>query len=137
MGRVSGMAWNTCMETLWLSLGFGLPLALIWFLAGVLLTITIVGIPFGHECFKMARLYMRPIHVPVRRGAICGPCGCDIPLNIIWLVLLGWELFIIHLVFALLWSPFALCSFPFSGIHLKLAKLSLLPFGTIVGNKKH
>jgi len=129
--------WHACMGLLWLTLGFGFPLAVIWFMAGIVLTVTIVGIPFGHECFKIARMYINPMDISVRRSAICGPCGCDIPCNILWLLLVGWEMLIIHLVLAIIWAPFALCMLPFSGIHLKLARLSLLPFGTKLAHKHH
>lgn len=44
---------------LWILLG-GLETAILWFLIGCILCITIIGIPFGTQCFKMAGLTLAP-----------------------------------------------------------------------------
>ena len=44
---------------LWIILG-GLAIAIGWALAGVLNCITIIGIPFGLQSFKMAKLALWP-----------------------------------------------------------------------------
>ena len=45
---------------LWLVLG-GLLIAVIYFLVGLLMCITIIGIPFGIACFRIAKVSFAPI----------------------------------------------------------------------------
>lgn len=44
---------------LWFIFG-GFINALMWFFSGLLWCITIVGIPYGRQCFKFAKLSMLP-----------------------------------------------------------------------------
>lgn len=109
---------------LWIIFG-GLFLAIGWLLAGLLLCVTIVGIPFGMQCFKIARLVLAPFGTDIILGnfGAMGFLG-----NIIWIILLGWELCVSHLV-----SGIVLCvtiiGIPFGLQHFKLAGLALVPFG--------
>ncbi|HIT08419.1 MAG TPA: YccF domain-containing protein [Candidatus Merdivicinus faecavium] len=57
--RFGGGAGKTLLNILWLLLS-GIPLALEAALAGVILCVTIVGIPFGMQCFKLAKLALMP-----------------------------------------------------------------------------
>ena len=50
---------KTLGNILWIVLG-GLPLAVSWAVAGLLCCITIVGIPLGKQCFKIAGLALTP-----------------------------------------------------------------------------
>lgn len=43
----------------------GIPLALVSLLNGVLMCCTIIGIPFGIQCFKMAKLALMPFGATV------------------------------------------------------------------------
>lgn len=43
----------------WIILG-GLAIAIGWALVGLILCISIIGIPFGLQSFKMAKLALRP-----------------------------------------------------------------------------
>ena len=54
-----GSAASVLMNILWL-LVTGLPMALGLALNGLLFCITIVGIPFGMQCFKLAKLALMP-----------------------------------------------------------------------------
>lgn len=110
---------------LWLILG-GIIAAILWTLAGLILCVTFVGIPFGLQCFKIARLVLFPFGKDVDIGnfGIFGVIG-----NIIWILVLGWELFLTHLVFAGI-CAITVIGIPFAIQHLKLAKLALIPFGT-------
>lgn len=44
----------------------GIPLAIGYLVTGLLLCITIVGIPFGKQCFKLARLSIMPFGAEIR-----------------------------------------------------------------------
>ena len=59
-----GGAGSLLLNVLWLLFG-GLWLAITAALNGVLLCITIVGIPFGLQCFKIARLALMPFGAQV------------------------------------------------------------------------
>lgn len=54
-----GGAGSVLLNIIWLLLS-GIPLALGIALNGVLFCITIVGIPFGLQCFKLAKLAFMP-----------------------------------------------------------------------------
>ncbi|MBI4700788.1 MAG: YccF domain-containing protein [Deltaproteobacteria bacterium] len=109
---------------LWIIFG-GLLTAIGWALAGLLVCATVVGIPFGMQCFKIARLVLAPFGKDIELGNFeaAGLVG-----NIIWIVLLGWELFLSHVG-----AGIVLCctiiGIPFGLQHFKLALLALLPFG--------
>ncbi|RME43224.1 MAG: YccF domain-containing protein [Deltaproteobacteria bacterium] len=109
---------------LWLIFG-GLITAAGWFVAGLLVSLTVIGIPFGLQCFKIARLVLLPFGREVKIGNF-GAGG--FLANLLWVILLGWELCLAHLVSAATLAV-TIIGIPFALQHLKLAKLSLLPFG--------
>ena len=119
---------------LWLILG-GFLLALGWALAGLLLCLTIIGIPFGIECFKIAGFALFPFGREIGYPARAMGCG-SVLFNILWLVVFGWELALGYLISGLL------CCITIIGIPLglqsfKLMKLAFLPFGaTVTAGKK-
>jgi uncharacterized membrane protein YccF (DUF307 family) len=105
---------------IWIVFG-GLISAILWFIAGILCCITFVGIPFGIQCFKIASFVLSPFG----RGFVG---------NIIWIILLGWELCIAHLTVGLIFC-ITIIGIPFGKQHFKLAKLSLVPFGARIYTK--
>ncbi|WZL82358.1 YccF domain-containing protein [Vallitaleaceae bacterium 9-2] len=107
----------------------GVILAGIWFLGGLLLTITIIGIPFGIQCFKIAGFVLFPFGRNIELGHF-GAGG--LLLNVLWAIFIGWELAIGHL-FAALLSAITLIGIPFAKQHFKLAQLAFIPFGARVG----
>lgn len=99
--------------------------ALGWCLVGMLWCITIIGIPIGLQCFKMAGLQLAPFgkEIVTRDDG-----GMNIILNILWLIFGGLELALANLI-----SAAVLCvtiiGIPFAVQNIKLAKLALMPFG--------
>ncbi len=65
-GRQSVGCLASGMNVVWLLIG-GLPMALCYFIFGLLLCITIIGIPFGLQYFKLGKLVVAPFGVEVRR----------------------------------------------------------------------
>ena len=57
--RYGGGAVSTIVNIIWLLIS-GIPLAIKAVLDGLLLCVTIIGIPFGLQCFKMAKLALMP-----------------------------------------------------------------------------
>lgn len=115
------------LNLLWMTLGGGFVIALEYLLGGLLVCLTIVGIPFGIQAFKLGWLSLLPFG---REVAQRDPSpGCLITgLNIVWLVVAGIWIAISHLVLAF-WCVITIIGIPFALQHLKLAHLSLLPFG--------
>lgn len=110
---------------LWIIFG-GFISAIGWFLIGLLLCITIVGIPFGRQCFKMARLQLAPFGKNIVQGKPVGVM--QVIGNVIWILVCGWALCIANLVSALLFA-ITIVGIPFALQSLKLARLALWPFG--------
>ena len=72
-----------------------------YLLGGILLCLTIIGIPFGIQCFKLAAGVIAPFGREVRD--IKSPDSTlSVLLNILWIILPGLELAIMHLVLAAL-----------------------------------
>lgn len=117
---------NLILNILWFVLG-GFLIFFGYLLGGVLLCITIIGIPFGIQCFKLSVLGIAPFGVTIREREPPGGV-ITIIMNIIWIILPGLELAIIHLVLALLFA-ITIIGLPFAAQHLKFARLALIPFG--------
>lgn len=108
----------------WLIFGgfFG---ALGWLFIGILWCISIIGIPVGIQCFKMARLQFTPFGKEV---VTVSDSSGSLILNILWIIFGGLELCIANLVSAL-FLCITIIGIPFAIQSLKMAKLSLMPFG--------
>ena len=99
-------------------------------LGGLLLCLTIVGIPFGLMCFRLAGGVIAPFGREVRETEPPGGALALI-MNIIWIILPGLELAIMHLVLALLFA-LTIIGLPIAAQHMKLVPLALLPFGHVM-----
>lgn len=115
---------NFIGNIIWLLFG-GLIAGIAWFIAGLILCITIIGIPFGTQCFKIALFVLWPFGKEIELGNF-GAGG--LLLNIIWLIVFGWELAVAHLGIGLLFC-LTIIGIPFGLQHFKFAKLGLIPFG--------
>lgn len=108
---------------LWLILG-GLFLSLGWAIVGLILCVTIIGIPLGVQAFKMAELTLTPFGKTVIYN---GGVGSTV-LNIVWFVLVGvWMA--LGYVAAGLANCITIIGIPFGIQSFKMAKLALWPFG--------
>ncbi|HHK5602119.1 YccF domain-containing protein [Streptococcus mutans] len=98
-----------------------------WSLAGIILCLTVILIPFGLQCFKIAGFGLFPF------GKSISPSSnvSSLIFNIIWILAIGWELAVIHLA-----SAFLLCitiiGIPFALQSIKMAGISLFPFGITI-----
>ncbi|HIU67194.1 MAG TPA: YccF domain-containing protein [Candidatus Caccomorpha excrementavium] len=111
---------------LWFVLG-GFWMGLGWLLAGILWCITIIGIPIGTQCFKLAGLAFFPFGKEVEYGGGAG----SFLLNIIWMIVSGIPLALESLLIGLVFCV-TIIGIPFGLQCFKLAKLALMPFGTNV-----
>ena len=123
---------STLGNLLWIIFG-GFFIFLYYFFASLFLCITIVGIPFGMQTMKLAMVGLLPFDKEIKAGKEADGCIYFV-FNIIWIIIAGFELAIVHLVLALLFA-ITLIGIPFASQHLKLAKLALFPFGREVVTK--
>ena len=96
-------------------------------LVGLVMCITIVGIPFGIQLFKLGSYAMWPFG----RELVDGPRepGClSIVMNLIWILLGWWEIALIHLACGLLFC-ITVVGIPWGIQQFKLALSSVFPFG--------
>ena len=110
----------------WLLLG-GLAIALAWILVGILLCLTVVGIPLGVQAFKMARLTLTPFGRQVTYG---GGMASWLA-NLLWIILDGWWLALAYLAAGLI-TMLTVVGIPFGIQAFKMARLALAPFGSSV-----
>lgn len=99
--------------------------ALGWFFFGILWSITIIGIPIGKQCFKMAHLQLAPFGKDI---VDTDSGGMTFILNILWIIFGGLELCIGNLISAA-FLCITIVGIPFAYQSVKLAWLSLMPFG--------
>jgi uncharacterized membrane protein YccF (DUF307 family) len=117
---------NLIGNLIWLIFG-GFLAALGYLFGGLTLCITIIGIPWGLQCFKLAGLVLWPFGKRVISDS--SSTGClSILCNIIWLLCGGIYTAIIHLVMGLLLS-ITIVGIPWGRQHFKLIEISLMPFG--------
>lgn len=114
------------LNILWLILG-GLLSALGWFITGLLWCITVIGIPVGLQCFKLASISLNPFGKEVISGGGAG----SLLLNIVWIIFGGLELAIGNALWGLLLCV-TIVGIPFGLQFFKIARVALLPFGAEV-----
>lgn len=116
-------------NVLWFALA-GLWLGLSYLAAGVLNCLTIIGIPFGFQSFKLAGYAFWPFgRTVIERPNQTRAVGCL--GNGIWLLLGGWWLALLHVIVGLLLF-LTVVGIPFGLVSMRMAVLALLPFGKMV-----
>lgn len=122
------LAWIVC-GGLWMAIG--------WVIAGIIMAVTIIGLPWARAAFNIAAYTLLPFgQKAVSRAAYSGqedigtgPLG--VLGNLIWLVLAGWWLAIGHLITAILLAV-TIIGIPFAWAHVKLSGLALWPIGKTI-----
>lgn len=110
---------------IWLLTG-GLASALAFLVLGLVWCVTIIGIPFGIQCMKMAGLVLTPFGKTVTLNFGSHPIA-----NIIWFILGGFAMWLAYIL-----AGIVLCvtviGIPFGLQVFKFAKLAAFPFGATV-----
>jgi uncharacterized membrane protein YccF (DUF307 family) len=120
----------------WMVFG-GLEMVVGWLIAAAIMAITIIGLPWARAAFNIALYTLLPFgRKAVSRADYLGvddfgtgPFGAI--GNIIWLVLAGWWLALLHLFTAILLAV-TIIGIPFAWAHLKLAGIALWPIGKMI-----
>ncbi|MDT3687728.1 MAG: YccF domain-containing protein [Pseudorhodoplanes sp.] len=128
--------FSLLLNILWIVFG-GLWMAVGWFIAGAIMAITIVGLPWARAAFNIGIYTFLPFGQTVvsrdvytgREDIGTGPLG--VIGNIIWFVLAGWWLALAHVITAI-GLAITIIGIPFAWAHLKLAGLALWPIGKMI-----
>ncbi len=115
------------LNLLWIIFG-GLLSAIGWVLVGCLWCITVIGIPVGVQCFKLASISLNPFGKEIvyeKNGA-----GSFL-LNLIWLIVSGWELALGNAILGVILC-ITIIGIPWGKQYFKIAKVALMPFGAVV-----
>lgn len=117
---------NFLGNLIWLIFG-GFFAAVGYFVGGIVLCCTIVGIPWGIQCFKLAGLVLWPFGKKVISDS--STTGClSVFANIIWIVVGGIGVTINHFIWGVL-LYISIIGIPWGRQHFKLLEISLIPFG--------
>ena len=120
---------NTLGNLVWLIFG-GFLAALGYLIGGIVLCLTIVGIPFGLQCFKLAELVLWPFGRQVVSNTRDQGCLGTI-CNLIWILFGGWYTALMHIIWGIILC-ITIIGIPWGKQHFKLIEISLMPFGKTV-----
>ena len=109
---------------IWLVFG-GFLSGLGYILGGALLCLTIVGIPFGVQSMRMGAAVMAPFGKTVYAAE--RQSSGKIILDVLWILLFGWEIAMAHLTFGIILA-ITIVGLPFAKQHFKLIPVALFPF---------
>jgi uncharacterized membrane protein YccF (DUF307 family) len=123
------------LNFLWLILG-GWHLFGTWFLAGLILCLTCIGIPCGCQAIKISVFLLFPFGKTIAHkhetiddeGMQCCFRGCNCLLNILWAVGVGW-IFAVQALLTGIFLCLTIVGIPFGIQCFKLTLLCFCPFG--------
>ncbi len=117
---------KTLGNIIWVVFG-GLQIAIEYLLSGLAMMITIIGIPFGLQSFKLGILALWPFGSEVRKKE--EQTGClNLFMNVLWFFVGGIWIWLTHILFSIVFY-ITIIGIPFGKMHFRLAKLALSPFG--------
>ena len=128
------------LNILWFIFG-GFISGCLWLLGGLLLAITIVGLPYAGAAWRIAGFAFWPFGKEIvprdlvtgREDLGTGPLGCV--LNVIWFLLGGWYIALAHLIAAVA-EAVTIIGIPFAIKDLQLAVVALAPIGRTVVDRR-
>ena len=114
---------------LWVVFG-GLLVSLGYLLGGLVLCLTIVGIPFGAQIMRLGLFALWPFGGEVVSRE--NPVGClSVLMNVLWIIFGGIEVALSHLTLGAILCC-TIIGIPFGLQHFKLMIYALVPFGHTV-----
>ena len=124
------------LNILWFILG-GFITGFLWLLGGLLLALTIVGLPWTMAAWRIAGFAFAPFgRQIVDRGALTGrrdlgTGDLGVIMNVVWIIFGGWHIALAHLVIGAL-QAVTIIGIPFAIQNFKLAAVALMPVGKTV-----
>jgi uncharacterized membrane protein YccF (DUF307 family) len=122
---------NLIGNLIWLVFG-GFISAIGYVIGGVVLCCTIIGIPFGMQCFKLAEFMLWPFGKKAVNGNSGGGC-LQTFANIIWILCGGIWIAASHFFFGVLLC-ITIIGLPFGRKHFQMIEIALMPFGKKIVN---
>lgn len=123
---------NVLGNILWLLFG-GIMIALEYIIAGFFMCMTVIGIPFGIQSFKLAAFALWPFGKTTQ--VVESGTGClSAVLNILWIFLGGIWIALSHLFWGTI-LYITIIGIPFGKQHFKMVSLAFAPFGRTIINK--
>ncbi len=110
---------------IWLIFG-GLIAGVGYIFGGLLLCLTIIGIPLGTKAIRFGFEVMTPFGKTIEASDSGSGCVATL-FNIIWLVLFGWEIALVHIAGGIALG-ITIIGIPFAMQHFKLVPVALFPF---------
>lgn len=111
---------------IWVLFG-GLLISLGYLFGGLILCLTIVGIPFGVQIMRLGMFALWPFGGEVRPKP--NATGClQIIMNVLWIIFGGIEVALSHLTLSVVFCC-TIIGIPFGLQHFKLMLYAVLPFG--------
>ncbi len=120
---------NVLLNIIWFVFG-GVMVAIEYLLSSIAMMITIVGIPFGLQTLKLAKVALWPFGTKIIDGSWPSGCLAGI-MNVIWWFVGGVPIALTHLLWGVIFC-ITIVGIPFGMQHFKLMKLALFPFGNNV-----
>ncbi len=117
---------------IWLLFG-GLVTTIEYVVGGLIMCLTVVGIPFGLQAFKLASLALWPFNKSIQYTGQAPGCLSTL-FNLLWIIVAGFWIAATHLLFGILLT-LTLVGIPWANQHFKLMSLALTPFGRTVVRK--
>lgn len=124
------------LNVLWFILG-GFAAGLAWIFGGLILALTIVGLPWSAAAFRIGIFAFAPFGSQVvDRPAVTGrpdlgSGSFGFLLNLIWFLFAGWYIALGHLIVGAVLLV-TIVGIPFGLQHFKLAGLAMAPVGKTV-----
>lgn len=129
---MKGMA--LLLNVIWFILG-GWAVAIQWFIGGLILAITVVGIPFVPGIWRIAVFSAFPFgREIVDRDKGMSRATLSVFLNIFWLIFAGIWIALTHVLTGILFC-IIIIGIPFGIAHFKLAGAALMPVGKEIQDK--
>lgn len=117
------------LNVIWLVFA-GIELAIGFVIGGLVMMITIIGIPFGLQAFKLAGFALWPFG----RAVVPAPQASGVLSaigNVLWVILVGWWLALGHVVFGIVLC-LTIIGIPMGIASFKMTSMALWPFGRTI-----
>lgn len=124
---------STLGNLIWLIFG-GFFIFVEYIISGLLLCMTIIGIPFGLQAFKLGFMALWPFDKTIGYKPYAPGCLSTI-MNILWWLVGGIWIALTHLIFGILLG-ITIIGIPWAKQHFKLMSLALTPFGREIVEKR-
>jgi uncharacterized membrane protein YccF (DUF307 family) len=131
---------SSLLNLLWFIFG-GAIMGIGWWLAGLVMIVTVIGIPWARSCFVIGSFSFFPFgKEAIDRRELTGEDdigtgSLGLVANLVWFLLAGWWLALGHLASAAA-SFVTIIGIPFAFQHLKLAVIAFAPVGKTVVSKE-